>query len=191
MSRGSILVVCTGNICRSPVGEAILRDALAQHDIAVFSAGTHAVSGAPAAPEAQEFVARELSRDLRHAGTQLDQGTAESSDLIITMTQAHREWVAHHAPRAVRRVFTLLELHRALTLLPPEYSCATVRDLALAASRMRARAASSGDAMDIPDPYGGPPEGYESSFRTISDACGLIIPAVRTRLQLDSGARYQ
>ncbi|TDP80081.1 protein-tyrosine phosphatase [Brachybacterium sp. AG952] len=187
MSRGSILVVCTGNICRSPLGEAILHDALSAQGITVTSAGTHAAAGREAEPVTIEFASRELDRDLHHVGRQLDQSTAESTDLIITMTEEHRSWVAKLAPRTVRRIFTLVELQHVLALLRPDQTFETVRELAMAASRLRARAGAGGTSTDIPDPYGGPPEGYESSFRTIAQTCALVIPALRTHLQIDAG----
>ena len=188
MSRGSILVVCTGNICRSPVGEAILHDALSGAGIDVTSAGTHAAAGRAAAPETVEFVSRHLGRELDHVGRQLDKPTAEAADLIITMTEEHRSWVAGIAPRTVRRIFTLVELEQVLALLPREQSFDTVRELAMAASRLRVRAGIDSTSKDVADPYGGPAEGYEESFRLVAEACGRIVPALRQHLHLDPGA---
>ena len=67
----SILVVCTGNICRSPVGEGLLRHRLTPRRIAVSSAGTHAVVGRRAAPEAISTVLESTGEELRGRGTQL------------------------------------------------------------------------------------------------------------------------
>lgn len=174
MSRGSILVVCTGNICRSPVGEAILHDALSGAGIDVTSAGTHAAAGRAAAPETVEFISRNLGRELDHVGRQLDRSTAEAADLIITMTEEHRSWVAGIAPRTVRRIFTLVELEQVLALLPPEQSFETVRELAMAASRLRARAGIDNTSKDIADPYGGPAEGYEESFNHVFTSANRV-----------------
>ena len=115
----SILVVCTGNICRSPVGEAVLQSLLPEY-MSVSSAGTHAVVGAPAEPEVQEFLRREVGLEANHTARQLTRDQADSAHLIITMTSEHRSWVARNAPRAVRRTFTLKELSLLLESLPSE-----------------------------------------------------------------------
>ena len=115
----SILVVCTGNICRSPVGEASLRHYV-RPAVKVTSAGTHAMTGHPATPEAIEFIDRTIDGELEHTARQLTREQAEPSDLIIAMTSEHRSWIARNAPRAVRRVFTLKELDLLLEMLPSE-----------------------------------------------------------------------
>lgn len=170
---GSLLVVCTGNICRSPVGEAALRSLLPKN-LTVTSAGTHAALGRPTAPETDEFVSRMLETELDHVGQQLTKAQAEAADLILTMTAEHRAWVARTAPRAVRRTFTLRELEATLTHVPNGQHFELLRDLAAAASRLRSRVVSDGKDLDIPDPYGGPPEGYESSFRQVLDSSRKI-----------------
>lgn len=184
MNRGSILVVCTGNICRSPVGEAILHDALQDAGIDVTSAGTHAPAGRAAAPETVEFVSRHLNQELDHVARQLDRATSEAADLILTMTQEHRSWVAKLAPRTVRRVYTLIELEKVLALLPAEQRFGTVRELAMAASRLRARAGADDVSRDIADPYGGPAEGYEESFRQVQRSSQQV--AMRITHHIDS-----
>lgn len=178
----SILVVCTGNICRSPVGEAVLRSQLPQEMMAA-SAGTHAVVGAPAEPEAQEFLRREVGLEANHTARQLTRDQADSAHLIITMTSEHRSWVARNAPRAVRRTFTLKELSLLLESLPSESRFTSLKDLALESSRFRPRLAGELADLDIADPYGGPPEGYESSFREVLDFSRRVADAMRHRLQ--------
>lgn len=186
MIMGSILVVCTGNICRSPVGAAALRALLPETQYAVSSAGTHAAVDRPSAREADVFVERELGVSLDHAGRQLSKEQAESSDLIITMTAEHRAWVARVAPRVVQRSFTLLELEGIVSLLPPDARYANLRDFAQSTSRLRARAKTGGDSLDIPDPYGGPSEGYEDSFTTVLTSVRLLAAAVSTHVDINS-----
>ena len=178
----SILVVCTGNICRSPVGEAVLQSQLSG-GVAVSSAGTHAVVGAPAEPEVQEFLRREVGLEANHTARQLTRDQADSAHLIITMTSEHRSWVARNAPRAVRRTFTLKELSLLLESLPSESRFTSLKDLALGASRLRPRLAGELAELDIADPYGGPPEAYESSFREVLDFSRRVADAMRHRLQ--------
>lgn len=163
----SIVVVCTGNICRSPVGEAVLESML-PGSVSVSSAGTHAAVGREAAPETQQFLTRELGSPLNHVARQLTKQRAEEVDLIITMTAEHRAWVARKAPRAVRRTFTLGELDEILPHIPQKQHFLSLRDIALYASRLRARVIGADAArLDIADPYGGPQEAYECSFTTV------------------------
>ena len=177
----SILVVCTGNICRSPVGEAVLQSQLSE-EVTISSAGTHAVVGAPAEPEVQEFLRRELNLESDHVARQLTREQAESADLIITMTSEHRSWVARSAPRAVRRTFTLKELSLLLDALPSETQFSSLEGVALAASRLRPRLAGELVDLDIADPYGGPPEGYESSFSEVLDFSRHVAREIEQRL---------
>lgn len=162
---GSIVVVCTGNVCRSPIGEAVLGSLLP--DVAVSSAGTHAMVGRPAAPETTQFVSRELGVELDHVSRQLINAHAEAADLIITMTTEQRAWMAREAPRALRRTFTLRELDEILALTPNSPCSESVRGIALDASRLRSRVGTAGGELDIADPYGGPPDGYERAFREV------------------------
>ena len=178
----SLIVVCTGNICRSPVGEGVLRHFLAG-TVEVTSAGTHAMSGHPAAPEAIEFVGRTIEQDLDHTARQLTRDQSESADLVIAMTAEHRAWIARSAPRAVRRTFTLKELDQLLGMLPADASFATLKELTLAVSRLRPRLAATATYLDIADPYGGPPEGYESSFGEVLDSSRRVAEAITNRLR--------
>lgn len=174
---GSILVVCTGNICRSPVGEAALRNLLPE-GLIVSSAGTHAALNSPSAPESAEFVSRVLGSELDHVGQQLTKEQTEDADLVLTMTAEHRAWVARTAPRAVRRTFILREFEETLTYLPRDQPFESVRDMAQAASRLRSRVGSEGVELDIADPYGGPAEGYENSFREVFASSREIASAI-------------
>lgn len=173
----TIVVVCTGNICRSPVAEATLRSLLPA-TMTVSSAGTHAGNGRPTTPETNAFIARELGFDIDHVGRQFSRQQAEVADLIITMTVEHRAWVARTAPRAVRRTFTLRELEQALAHVPSEQRFASLRDVGLAASRLRSRVVNNGASLDIEDPYGGPPEGYETSFQEVLRSSRQVADAI-------------
>lgn len=178
----SILMVCTGNICRSPVGEAALQH-LMSREVTVASAGTHAMVGHPATSEAIEFVGRTTALDFQHTAQQLTRGQAEAADLVIAMSSEHRSWVARNAPRAVRRTFTLKELSLLLEALPSTSQFASLKDLALATSRLRPRLAGVPVDLDIADPYMGPPEGYESSFGEVLEHSHRTADALAYRLQ--------
>jgi protein-tyrosine phosphatase len=159
----SILVVCSGNICRSPIAEALLRRAIERRDDvetpAIGSAGTIAMEGAPATREAVA-AARELGVDItRHAARRLTDPMISGANLLLCMAAEHREEIEERVPDARDRTFTLKELTRLLE-----------RDAAPDRSWRVARAARARDEgaltetdrfdQDVVDPLGMPLETY-------------------------------
>ncbi|MNI14246.1 Low molecular weight protein-tyrosine-phosphatase YwlE [compost metagenome] len=105
-----ILFVCTGNTCRSPLAEGMLRTMLQkeQIDAEVRSAGVSAISGNP--------ISRNSSTILKESGFQgelssssLTHKEVEWADLILTMTVSHKRTVIQRFPQAIEKSFTLKE----------------------------------------------------------------------------------
>lgn len=100
----SILTVCTGNSCRSPLAAALLARACAGLPVTVGSAGIAAPVGNPAT-EFAIAVGKELGVDIsNHRARQLDRPAIESSDMILVMENGHREWIVSHLPSAREKV---------------------------------------------------------------------------------------
>lgn len=102
-----ILVVCVGNICRSPTAELLLRNALATSPITVASAGLAARVG-----EGMEPAAREILEDRGHSAQafkarQLTPDIVNESDLILVMEKEHVKQVLKIASHARGKVFLL------------------------------------------------------------------------------------
>lgn len=103
----NIVVVCTGNICRSPMAAALFCHQLALLDVYVHSVGTAALEGAPADPLAQA-VMREQRIDLaNHRGRQANAVTLEGVELVLTAESLHSQWINIRFPNLRGRVFKL------------------------------------------------------------------------------------
>ncbi len=115
-----ILFVCTGNICRSPMAEALLRQRIESAGIPrvqVVSAGTHAVEGHPASYNAV-IIAQQFGVDLTlHSSQPLTPWLIAHSDLILVMEKQHRDLIRSAEPTAAPRTFLLKEF-----ALPPGHN---------------------------------------------------------------------
>jgi protein-tyrosine phosphatase len=166
----SILVVCSGNLCRSPIAEAILRSLLTERfgsaAPSVSSAGTIARRGAPATEDAI-LVAAEHGLDASsHAATVLEAHVLGEPDLILAMAAEHRDEISALDPTARSRTFTLKELVGLLEQLPPAAVGAGLDSLATRvrdANALRRDGSPPGPAdEDVADPIGHPLETYRA-----------------------------
>lgn len=98
-----VLVVCVGNICRSPIGEALLRRDLSA-DFTIGSAGIGAMVGDPA-DETMAAIGAEHGLSLEaHRGQQFTKALAAKFDLILVMEPGHKREVTKLVPELSGRV---------------------------------------------------------------------------------------
>jgi protein-tyrosine phosphatase len=190
-----ILLVCTGNICRTPMAEGFLRESLqdrvvGDEQIEVGSAGTVAWEGSLATPDAVA-VARELGADIsKHLARQLTQSHVEGADLVLGMAAEHRDFVEQLVPEAAWRTFTLKELVRLVEALPRSGD-----DGSSSALHLRRRIVEAGDLRadgfegtpndeSVADPIGLSEETYRAVAWELQAWCarlvdGLVGPPAR------------
>jgi protein-tyrosine phosphatase len=103
----SILMVCAGNICRSPTAEYVLKQNLIKSNIAVSSAGLTALEGKPADSYAQDLVMRNGIDMSAHKGRQLTSSLIAHNNLILVMENRHLEDLCRQYPEARGKTFLL------------------------------------------------------------------------------------
>jgi protein-tyrosine phosphatase len=116
-----ILFVCSGNICRSPLGAQVLEARLGPAASAhvIESAGTIADDGAAMDGAAAAQSARLGGDPSAHRSRYLTESIAASADLVLTAERSHRAAVVSLAPRAAKRAFTIKQFARVLGGLEP------------------------------------------------------------------------
>jgi protein-tyrosine phosphatase len=182
-----ILTVCTGNICRSPVAERALQaglDAVKPGTFRVRSAGTLAVAGAPVQLPSARIIEGFGGSSDGFAARQLTPRMLRGTDLILTMTAAHRRDVVRLDPSVLKRTFTIREFARMLTVLEErDAGPAPDADLVTWWKALPERAAAVrhlalvGNAAenDVADPYRLGPEAYQRMADELAPAVLTIL----------------
>ena len=143
LSSLMILLVCTGNTCRSPMAEVMCRQMIADklgckpgdlgdHGVMVMSAGISAMLGARPSPEGVSVLSKMGLHLADHESQPLTTQLVRHADIIWTMTRSHRQAIVNQWPEASARTLVL-----------------------------------SRDQSDIADPIGGPVELYERCAQQI------------------------
>ncbi len=149
-----ITCVCTGNICRSPIAEGILRSLLsprAAEFATVSSAGIAAPVGQPASPHSVT-ACREKGIDISgHRASMLTAERVETSDLILVMEEHHRLAILRHDPGARDRTFLFSEY-------------------------------AQGEREGVMDPIGQDLDVYRSTFAELHDYITRMMPKVESAI---------
>lgn len=152
-----ILLVCTANQCRSPMGEALLRDRLAARrvDARVASAGL-LPGGAPATDAAITAMAAVGLDISRHVSRQVTPDLLEGVDLVVAMAREHAIEVTLMAPERWGRVFPLRDLVRRAEAQGPRLSGGGFHEWLAGVGEGRARSDLLGSLGrdDVDDPTG-------------------------------------
>jgi protein-tyrosine phosphatase len=167
-----VLMVCTGNICRSPMAEGLLRLRLAERgcsEIEVLSAGTWAYEGNAASQGALD-VFRARGWDLGpHRSRDITVELLREADLVVAMTSVHRREVAELDPEAATKTVLLKELAEIEAEAAEGDARGRLRAL-LAGRRPHPRR-----ALDLDDPMGLPSFAYERSFSEIEAGVDVLL----------------
>ena len=142
----AILVVCKGNICRSPLAEAYLKHRVEKHGlpIVVESAGLETSFGKAAHPLAQVVGTQGGLLLTKHATQPLHKEQVDRADMILVMEWRQRRRVLKLYPQAKQKVFLLRQFYDQ-----------SVREVA--------------------DPYSGTLEDFQTCFSMIKQACDVLV----------------
>ncbi|WP_252501934.1 low molecular weight protein arginine phosphatase [Sporosarcina sp. Marseille-Q4943] len=103
----NIYFICTGNTCRSPMAEAILRSK-AIEGVTVRSAGVSTVDGLPISMNAKTLI-EEADMPYTPVSNAVNAEDLAWADLVLTMTTSHKELLLHSFPEVEKKTFTLKE----------------------------------------------------------------------------------
>lgn len=194
----TILTVCTGNICRSPLAKQLLELELPGADIiCVDSAGVQAMVDSPMPEQSLEIARKQgVKTPEEHRAKQITQELINQSDLILAMDRGHRKSIVQLSPRATRKVFTVVDLAR---LIEATTDADLQEELNLAGDSVIDRLHATVEAArlsrselnpldnpadeDIVDPYGKSQSIYEASASQLIPAIRLIASYLNKALE--------
>ena len=101
----NILVVCEGNICRSPIAAALLTAKYPQKNI--YSVGLSAMVGYQVDPKAQAIMQAHDIDMSYHIGKQIDEELVMAADLILTMSSNQTKWIERQWPHCRGKTFRI------------------------------------------------------------------------------------
>ncbi|WP_160295410.1 arsenate-mycothiol transferase ArsC [Demequina aurantiaca] len=169
-----VLMVCTGNICRSPAMHY-----LAARDwgeaAQVSSAGTYAEIGMDVPPPMRRSASAAGLTIPRHRPTQLDEGLIARANLVLVATESHRRWIEDELGTVPDHVFGLKQVAELASRAPaPDGETAGAR-LTNAAAVLRAEHDREGAPLrSLDDPWSRDQVTYDRVYGEIADALAEI-----------------
>lgn len=155
MKKTKIMFVCTGNICRSPLGHAVLEHKAAERGMTAVleaeSSGIHSYHVGENADSRMRQTARERGVHLDHKARQLSRQDLAEYDLLLAMDRSHyreMERMAAGDPRLVAKI------------------------------KLFGAYLNSDEAKDIPDPYFGGQSGFDLVFEMVSEGCDNLLDSL-------------
>ena len=162
---GRVLLICTGNECRSAAAELLLRRALGVHAarFEIWSAGTQATDDAPMHTLTARALDAHGAWPRRHRARRVLREDLQGADLVLCAAREHRVVAVQLDPAAGRRIFTIAEFARLAPRVMDRGDVTTFARAVEAASSLRgaARVADPADD-DLPDPVWGDESVHEA-----------------------------
>lgn len=152
----TILFVCTGNTCRSPMAEALfnhLAGKMGLDGVRAVSAGLAAIQGDRATFQAIEVMKRRGIDLSGHRARSVDASLIEEADLILTMTDRHRSILSGMYPGAASKIHVLKEYAQGAPL--------------------------DGDLAQIPDPFGQSVDVYERCAAELEEIIAKLLERLK------------
>lgn len=125
----SILVVCVGNICRSPTAECLLSTALKDNGMHIESAGLGALVGHPMDEKAHNLLLKHGYDWSNHKAKQITRELIHQHDLVLVMEQGHLNAVCSMAPEARGKTFLLTKWLKNQDIADPYKKSETLFEL--------------------------------------------------------------
>lgn len=182
---GHVLVVCTGNVCRSPYIERVLAHELAGTGISVSSAGTGALVGAPIEKHAAERARAAGASTENYAARQVTREMVAEADLIIAAAREHLGPLVQLYPRALRYAFALRDLGDLLAVAKASDIAAAPGDnhvAKVAATAIAERGIVNPrlpDQSGVIDPFRQSPQVFDQMVEQVNEALPTVIAALR------------
>jgi len=152
-NKPTILVVCTGNICRSPIAEGLLKKYLSSSCVSVFSAGTWGINGHPASEHGIEVCMRHGIDISGHRSIGINGEMVKKSDIILVMEEEHLNEIKEDFPASAGKIYLLKKYPDQLGIVE--------------------------DDDTIPDPHGGELKKFEHVYGLLDKEIRRIIPDLK------------